>query len=67
VDDAFQIIGIPSAQQTSANQKRMREVLESMGYQSAKVSLPDGRRVTRLTRQIGKKQIPVDVTRCISF
>jgi len=65
VDDAFQIIDIPSAQQTLANQKRMREVLESMGYQSAKVTLPDGRRVQRLTRQIGKKQVPVNMTNCM--
>lgn len=65
VDDAFTILEIPAAQQTPANQKRLREVLESLGYQMAKVSLPDGRRVTRLTRMKGQKQVPVDVSRCI--
>lgn len=67
VEDAFTILAISAAQQTAANQKRLREVLESLGYQSTKVTLPDGRRGTRLTRQIGKKQIPVDVNRCMGF
>jgi len=40
-------------------------VLEKLGYHSAKVSLPNGIRVTRLTRQTGQKQVPVDVTRCV--
>ncbi len=65
VEDAFTILEIPAAQQTAANQKRLREVLESLGYQSAKVSLPDGRRVNRMTRIKGKKQIPVNVSVCM--
>jgi predicted P-loop ATPase len=64
LDDAFTILEIPPAQQTAANQKRLRETLESLGYQSAKVTLPDGRRLTRLTRQQGQKQVPVNVTNC---
>ena len=65
VDDAFTILEIPPAQQTPANQKRLREVLESLGYQSAKVTLPDGQRVTRMTRVKGKKQVPVNVSVCM--
>lgn len=65
VEDGFMILEIPAAQQTQANQKRLREVLEKLGYHSAKVSLPNGIRVTRLTRQTGQKQVPVDVTRCV--
>lgn len=65
VDDAFTILEIPPAQQTPANQKRLREVLESLGYQSAKVTLPDGQRVTRMTRMKGQKQVPVNVSVCM--
>jgi len=65
VEDAFLILGIPAAQQTQTNQKRLREVLEKLGYQSAKVTLPNGIRVTRLTRKMGQKQVPVDVTRFV--
>lgn len=65
VDDAFTILDIPATQQTAANQKRLREILESMGYQSAKVTLPDGQRVTRMTRVKGKKQVPVNVSVCM--
>ena len=53
VEDGFTILGILPGQQTQANQKRLREALESLGYQSAKVILPDGRQINRLTRQIG--------------
>lgn len=67
VDDAFTILEIPAAQQTPANQKRLREVLESLDYQMAKVSLPDGRRVSRLTRLKGQKQVQVDVGRCMGI
>jgi predicted P-loop ATPase len=65
VEDGFTILEIPAAQQTQPNQKRLREVLEKLGYHSAKVSLPNGIRVTRLTRKTGQKQVPVDVTRCV--
>lgn len=65
VEDAFTILDIPATQQTAANQKRLREVLESMGYQSAKITLPDGQRVTRMTRVKGKKQVPVNVSVCM--
>ena len=53
VEDGFTILGILPGQQTQANQKHLREVLESLGYQSAKVTLPDGRQINRLTRQTG--------------
>lgn len=65
VEDGFTILEIPASQQTQSNQKRLREVLEKLGYQSAKVTLPNGIRVTRLTRQTGQKQVPVDVARCL--
>ncbi len=65
VDDAFVILKIPTAQQSHSNQKRLREVLESLGYESAKVSLPDGRRVTRLTRAKGQVQAPVNKGKCM--
>jgi predicted P-loop ATPase len=65
VEEGFTILGILPGQQTQANQKRLREVLESLGYQSAKVTLPDGRRVNRLTRQIGQKQVPISVSHCL--
>lgn len=65
-DDAFMILDIQPSQQTPTNQKRMREVLESLGYQSAKVSLPDGRRVTRMTRKKGQTQVPVNLLTCMN-
>lgn len=65
VEEGFAILGILPGQQTQANQKRLREVLESLGYQSAKVTLPDGRRGIRLTRQIGQKQVPISISHCL--
>lgn len=65
VDDAFTILEIQPAQQTPSNQKRLVEILDSLGYQSSKVTLPNGQRVRRMTKTKGQKQVPVDVSKCM--
>jgi DNA polymerase III psi subunit len=65
IDDACRLIDLQTAQQNQANLKRLREVLESLGYKPAKILLPNGERAKRLARQTGCKHIQVDVDRCL--
>lgn len=66
VDEAFILLDVPAAQQTSSNQKRVREALRSLGYKAAKVTMPSGERVNRFTKQQGKKQVPLNINHCFS-
>jgi predicted P-loop ATPase len=61
VADAFKLLGIQPTNQHAQNTKRMHEVLKSLGYRSAKVTYPDGSRPTRYTKQIGIKQVPLNM------
>lgn len=67
VSDGFKLLGIEPVSQHAQNTKRMHEVLKSLGYRSAKVTLPDGTRATRYTKASGRKQTPLDTNRCITY
>ncbi len=67
IDDAFTVLEIPPAQQNATSQKRIREILEGLGYQYAKVTLPNGSRVSRFTSKLGIKQRPLNVSTCLSW
>ena len=62
VADAFTVLRIDPVNQHAQNTKRMHEVLRTLGYRSAKVTLPDGSRPTRYTKQIGIKQVPLNTS-----
>lgn len=61
VAEAFMVLGIQPANQHAQSTKRMHEVLKSLGYRSAKVTLSDGSRSTRYTKQIGIRQVPLNM------
>jgi predicted P-loop ATPase len=67
VSDGFKLLGIEPVNQHAQNTKRMHEALRSLGYRSAKVTLPGGSRATRYTNATGMKQKPLNTSRCITF
>ena len=64
VDEAFILLDVPTAQQNSSHQKRVREALAKLGYKSTKVTMPGGSRPNRFTKRLGKEQVPLSIDRC---
>jgi hypothetical protein len=67
VSDGFKLLEIAPVNQHAQNTKRMHEVLRSLGYRSAKVTLPGGSRATRYTKATGMKQVPLNTSRCFTI